>query len=165
MNTEAIFRPTYLTGRELNEARESGLTRVEISYYADTCKAAEFFYRPDFTEKATQDIEDVVLSLNTVKGFCHKISIVKMMEAFQDKAKVHQLYIQCPDICAMIYARSLKKKHFCGFFKDITKPTQFNYKNFIAVNGLPGPYSNIRCLIYSQGLFASEQEYLYQKSD
>ncbi len=35
MDTNRIFHPTFLLGRELDETKEEGLSRIEISYYAD----------------------------------------------------------------------------------------------------------------------------------
>ena len=35
MDTDRIFRPTFLLGRELEETKDEGLSRIEISYYAD----------------------------------------------------------------------------------------------------------------------------------
>ena len=34
MNTDTLFRPGYNMRNELKEARNGGLTRIEISYYA-----------------------------------------------------------------------------------------------------------------------------------
>jgi len=39
MDTDRIFRPIFLLGRELEETKEEGLSRIEISYYADNLLA------------------------------------------------------------------------------------------------------------------------------
>ena len=155
MNTEAIFRPAYLTGQELKEAWDYGLTRIEISYYADSSQAEELLFRPNFISKASQDIEAVVLAMNVSRVCGYRIPILRMMESFQEKAKVCQLFVQMPDKCALVYAKGIKKNHYCGFFKDIPRQYQFNIKDFLASNSLPGPFSNIHCIIYRQGLYGS----------
>ena len=48
MNTEAIYHPTFLMEKVLDEAKEHGLTRIEISYYADTLLAEQEFRSDDF---------------------------------------------------------------------------------------------------------------------
>ena len=93
----------------------------------------------DYSKKATQDLDAVVLAMMVTKTCCYRIPINRLMETFQEKAKLCQLLVQFPDVCALVFARSIKKGHFCGFFKDITRYAPFNLKNLLAANRLPGP--------------------------
>ena len=52
MNTDAIFYPTHIMSRKLQEAEEFGITRIEISYYADSFEAYQQYFHPDFLELA-----------------------------------------------------------------------------------------------------------------
>ena len=39
IHTDAIFNPGVSLGRELRETSQTGFTRIEISYYADSVDA------------------------------------------------------------------------------------------------------------------------------
>ena len=44
MNTDAIFNPGVSLGRELKETSLTGLSRIEISYNADSVDAEKEFW-------------------------------------------------------------------------------------------------------------------------
>ena len=48
MNTNAIFAPTLRMQKALKGTMQTGLTRVEISYYADTFEAQQELFASDF---------------------------------------------------------------------------------------------------------------------
>ena len=116
MNTEAIFHPNYLMGKVLDEAQNTGLTRIEISYYADTLEAEKNFNSDDFIQKATQDLDDVLLALNYTQGLGHPVAFKDILDSFQNCSKQKQLFVEMPDVCALVFSRSLKSDSYCGFF-------------------------------------------------
>ena len=61
--------------KELDEAWDYGLTRIEISYYADSLAAEPHYFSHDFQYKAAQDIDDCLLALNYLSGNCYQVPI------------------------------------------------------------------------------------------
>ena len=52
MNTDAIFNSDVTLRRELKETCYTGLSRIEISYYATSVDAENEFWDPGFQERA-----------------------------------------------------------------------------------------------------------------
>ena len=71
MNTNAIFNPRFKFGQEMYEASYQGLSRIEISYYADSVEAETDYFKCNFSIKASQDIDKVLQVLNTIGGLYH----------------------------------------------------------------------------------------------
>jgi hypothetical protein len=46
MNTNGIFYPDFKSGQELEESSQYGLSRIEVSYYADDLEAEAQFLDP-----------------------------------------------------------------------------------------------------------------------
>jgi len=44
MNTNGIYYPSFLLGQKLMDTKEEGLTRIEISWYADNIEAESMFF-------------------------------------------------------------------------------------------------------------------------
>ena len=53
MNTNGIYGSSYLLRKELLEAKDCGLSRIEISYYADSLEAENAFYASNSPMKAS----------------------------------------------------------------------------------------------------------------
>ena len=87
MNTNALFRSSYLLRKELEEAKQYGLSRIEISYYADSLVAEREYFTTDFSRMASLDLNNVLLALNYKKGCCYKLPILSLLYAFQDNSK------------------------------------------------------------------------------
>ena len=54
-------------------------------------------------------------------------------------------------MCALIYTRNPKKGNYTGFWYDIPARTRFEYEDFIKKHALPGPHSNIHCILEPKG--------------
>ena len=132
MNTDAIFYPTYQMSRKLQEAEKFGITRIEISYYADSFEAYKQYHHPEFLESAQRDIDNVQLALNVINSMCFKVSINAIFEAFQSKLKNKQFFVLQPDVCALVYAKGTKNGFFTGFYHDISKTNKFHHMEFLA---------------------------------
>ena len=131
----------------LTESLREGLTRIEISYYADTKLAQDQLLQPDYAVEMSSDLNIVRNALNSAVGLCYRVPFQRLMEVFQDKCKSKQLYIQQPHVCALIYAKNAKRGCYTGFYKDIPKTVPFDHEEFLQANALPGPKSIIQCLI------------------
>ena len=51
----------------------------------------------------------------------------------------------------MIYTSNPKRGNYTGFTSDIPARTKFDYKQFLLRNALPGPGSNIHCVLEPTG--------------
>ena len=56
-----------------------------------------------------------------------------------------------PNTCAIIYTSNPKRGNYTGFTYDIPAKTKFDYERFLLRNALPGPGSNIHCILESKG--------------
>ena len=65
--------------------------------------------------------------------------------------KPHQLFVQLPHVCALIYARNAKNGNYTGFFKDIPKTGPFDHQKFLLANALAGPNSIIKSIVKKRG--------------
>ena len=70
MNMKAIFCPTVRMGRAFHEARDVGLSRIEITYTAKTCKAMQSFFNAGFSEMAQRHMDLAFGALNKLDGLC-----------------------------------------------------------------------------------------------
>lgn len=93
MNTEALFQPSYLIGRELMEAKHCGWTRLEISFYADSADAAAGYFSERFVRDARRDLDTVLRVMNEEPDLCHRIAFRDLFESFQHQARGRQLYV------------------------------------------------------------------------
>ena len=105
----------------LKETQNTGLSRIEISYYADTYEAERLLLEDSFAETMHNDLNKVQAALNTVEGLCYRLPQLSILKEFNEICKPHQLFVQMPHVCAMVYAHNAKKDSFTGFFKDIAK--------------------------------------------
>ncbi len=71
MNTKDIYYASLAQDRELKEACQHGLARIEISYYASTLDAEAMLFAPDFLEQASNDMRVALSALNSVGGLGH----------------------------------------------------------------------------------------------
>jgi len=87
MNTNALFAPTQRMLRALKETMAEGLSRIEISYYAESQDAEDELLVFEFPERAHNDLNDVLEALNSVSGLCYRVSLLNLLQTFQGQAK------------------------------------------------------------------------------
>jgi len=86
-----------------------------------------------------------------VKGLCWHLPLEKLLGKFSERAREHQLLIVQPNSAAMVYARNQKPGCFTGFVQTGPADREFNYLDFITKQALPGPGSNVHCIIQHHG--------------
>jgi hypothetical protein len=96
-------------------------------------------------------VEQVLTALNRIPGLCHRLPLIKLLNAFQECAKGRQLYIQQPTIAAICYAKNDKRGGFTGGFRNITSTSQLTLREFMARHALPGPGSVTTCIVQEHG--------------
>ena len=82
MNTNAIFYPDMVMRQELEESKDSGLTRIEISYYFDSIEVEAELYKPGFVDSADRDLNDVLLAINSEACFGHRVPMKDFLSVF-----------------------------------------------------------------------------------
>ena len=87
MNTNELFCPSDWLRSELLESKDEGLTRIEISYYADDSIAESLFFRNEFERNARYDIQEVKMTLNTYKHLTFKLSLIDLLRNYEFHAK------------------------------------------------------------------------------
>ena len=70
-----------------------------------------------------------------------------VLKCWADGMKRNQVFIQQPDICALVYGRNDFKSHFVGQFKNLTVAQGLDVAKWLVQKALPGPDSIISCLI------------------
>ena len=100
-----------------------------------------------FSMQAKIDILEVLQALNTTEGICYNIPMKKVLECWQEGMKRNQVFIQQPDICALVYGRNDYKTHYVGVFKDIVAANGLDVEEYLSRKALAGPGSVITCLI------------------
>lgn len=94
MNTNAIFYPTFVQRGILKDAWDKGLTRIEISYYANSEEAEQEFLDENFAKMTKITIDKVIRVLNTFKPLIHQVHTYDLLDAFQNCCKLNQVFIQ-----------------------------------------------------------------------
>ena len=61
-------------------------------------------------------------------------------------------------MCALIYAKNPKRGNYTGFTYDIPAKTSFDYEQFLLKHALPGPGSNIHCILEPQGAGGEQRD-------
>ena len=64
MNTDSLFNLSYMLSRELNEANEYGLSRIEISYYSDSTEVEKEYFTDQFLSRCSKDLDNALMALN-----------------------------------------------------------------------------------------------------
>ena len=157
MNTTSLFVPKMHMMRALKESVDFGLTRIEISYYADSSGAESELWKSNTATRMHQDLDKVAAALATISGICYRLPLNDLLQEFQKICKGRQLYVQMPHLCALVYAKNGRRGCCTGFFKNIPKTGPFNHKTFLLANALPGPDSVITCVIRKKGKGKPEQ--------
>ena len=147
MNTKSIYFPSMRMQRVLQEFKNEGITRIEISYSADSVQAENILLHPLFAYHAAKDIGMVLEILNYTSGIGFGLSMMELLQTFEEMAKRAQLFIEQPTVAALVYASNPRSSSYCGFFKHISKTSPFNRRSFLAANALPGPGSVVHCII------------------
>ena len=66
MNTNKLYSPSYVQSQCFKEAEQLGLTRMEVSYYAESSEISNKFYLHDFVEDGECDLFFFELCVNEV---------------------------------------------------------------------------------------------------
>ena len=82
MNTSAIYYPSMHMQKTIREFQHDSITRVEISYYADSVEAEGMLISDAFVEQANNDINIVQYVLDATEGITHKLGIMGLLSSF-----------------------------------------------------------------------------------
>lgn len=151
MNTRALFYPSIRMGQALTESRDAGLTRIEITYTADTRAKENWLLHRLFPPEAKQHISKVAQALSRVKGISWRLPLTKLLDTFTEKTRAHQLLVVQPNSAALIYASNQKSGCFTGFFQPGPARQSFDFLSFLKIHALPGPASITHCLLQHHG--------------
>ena len=66
MNTNALFAPTSRMYKAILETKETGLSRIEISYYAESRLSEDLLLSDEFPDRMIEDLDKVQDALNKV---------------------------------------------------------------------------------------------------
>ena len=149
--------------KAFTETLQTGLSRIEISYYTDSHLAEDQLLADRFAQRTVDDLDKVQRALNSLSGICYRVPLLSLLGIFSDTVKVRQLYIEQPLVCALVYARNDKRGNYTGFFHNIWKTKQFDRGRFILAHVLPGPNSLVHCFIDSQGDSKQASSQVYRK--
>ena len=125
--------------------------RIEISYHANDLAAEQKFFDPNFERDAKKDIDWTKFHLDQYSKLVFKVNLRELLEAFEEGAKPRQLFVLQPNMCTLIYAKNPKQSNYTGFLYNIPAKTSFDYEKFLLKHALPGPGSNIHCILEPQG--------------
>ena len=93
MNTKAIFYPQLHMGRALKEACEIGLTRIEITYTAETVEAQNELLDAEFVDLSNINLSNAYLALQRTRGLGWHVPLKTLHQEFMRQACVHQLLV------------------------------------------------------------------------
>ena len=93
MNTNAIFYSSFTQYKVLRETSEYGITRIEISYYADSEDAEAMLYEKEFQKQYEEDFLIVRGALAKVKNLFFKVHMKTLFETFRETMKKNQLFV------------------------------------------------------------------------
>ena len=140
------------------------MTRIEISYYADDQEAERHYFREDFLGLARADIERVRGVVNGYGKLTFQLGLKELLETFEFETKHKQLFILQPNLCCLIYAKNQKRGNYSGFKYEISARTKFDYQMFLLKNALPGPGSDIHCVLEPEGAGGGRKDLWLTKS-
>ena len=66
-------------------------------------------------------------------------------------------------MCTLIYAKNPKHSNYTGFIYNIPAKTSFDYEKFLLKHALPGPGSNIHCILEPNGKEGEQIDYWLTK--
>jgi len=87
MNTTGIYFPTMRMQKVLQEFKYEGVTRIEISYSADSVLAEDMLLQEGFADRAAEDISKVLDILNSSADIGFRLSMLELLQAFEEMAK------------------------------------------------------------------------------
>ena len=93
MKLRGLYYPDIRMRQALRDSRETGLSRIEISYTATNRANENQLLAPFFGHEASHDLNKVQMALKNVKGLCWKLPVAKLLEDFVNGARGHQLLI------------------------------------------------------------------------
>ena len=87
MNTNRIYKTSCTDTSVFQEAKDVGLTRIEISYMANDFYVSQDLYKYDFLEDAQNDLKIVEQCQDEISGVCHRVPLLDLLSAFQEEAR------------------------------------------------------------------------------
>ena len=135
----------------LQDSKDEGLSRVEITYTATTLQAEQHFFEPPFQEQAQLNLDAAMKALNAVDGICWHLPVRELFDGFVKHARGHQLLLVQKSVAAMIYASNTKAGCYTGFWQVKNPSAYFKYHEFLAAQALPGPNSRVTCVFQHHG--------------
>ena len=94
MNTNAIYYPSMRMQKVMQNFQNEGVTRIEITYSADSVPAENELPHTHLADRAKRDIGKVLEILNQAAGIGYRLGMMELLQAFADNAKQAQLFIQ-----------------------------------------------------------------------
>jgi len=82
MNTSAIYYPSVAMQKTIREFKNDGITRVEISYYADSIEAEDIILDDNFVDRANKDIDAVKSIFDKTTGIIYQLGMKKLLQSF-----------------------------------------------------------------------------------
>ena len=83
MKTKDLFCPDVNMSEALRQTVLKGLSRVEITYNADSVESQQLLLSEVFLDAATLDLDRAQKAVNRVQGLCWDIPFLELYEKFQ----------------------------------------------------------------------------------
>ena len=93
MNTKAIFYPQLHMGCALKQTHDIGLTRIEITYTAETVEAQNELLDEEFVDLSNINLSNAYLALQRTRGLGWHVPLKTLHQEFTRQACVHQLLV------------------------------------------------------------------------
>ena len=151
LNFKELYYPTLHMERAIKETVQYGLTRLEITYTADTLNGENELLDEIFPGRAEVDLWNVFLALKTVQDICYHLPLSTLLNTFNAEARKEQLLIVQPSLAALVYASNSKASCFSANRQVVNPRSPFKHVDFLAAQALPGPESMITCIIQRWG--------------
>ena len=87
MNMKGLFYPNMRMGRALKESINETMSRIEITYTANTIKGQTELLDDEFLMQSTIDLGNAFQALNEVKGVCWHLTMKDLFEGLQHSAR------------------------------------------------------------------------------
>lgn len=89
MNMKGLFYPNMRMGKALKESINQTMTRIEITYSANTINGQTELLDDEFPDRSTVDLGNAFEALNEVEGVCWHLPMKDLFEGLQHSARTH----------------------------------------------------------------------------
>ena len=90
MNMKAIYHPRTRMAQALKETAENGMSRIEITYSADSIEGEEQLLGEDFFKESINDLDLALEAINKVDGLCWRVHLGELIDKFIELARPNQ---------------------------------------------------------------------------